>query len=94
MSKRLTARLSDLLCKEIDSASEDGLRKIMEDCDSLSTTNCSWIEYDLRTIVRDMAQDQLRVVQARLTKRTPDARKSAPKSRSKTSKGSAKPARG
>jgi hypothetical protein len=30
----------------------------------------------------------------RLTKRAPDARKSAPKSRSKNSKGSAKPARG
>ena len=30
----------------------------------------------------------------RRTKRAPDARKSAPKSRSKTSKGSAKPARG
>ena len=30
----------------------------------------------------------------KLTKRAPDARKSAPKNRSKTSKGSAKPARG
>lgn len=38
--------------------------------------------------------DFLSALEQRPTKRAPDARKSAAKSRSKTSKGSAKPARG
>lgn len=59
MSKRLTSELYDLLCKRLDNASADGLRKIMGDCQALTKTNCSWIEYEFSKVVFDMAQDQL-----------------------------------
>lgn len=42
----------------------------------------------------EFARQIVAQVKRHLTKRPPDTRKSAPKSRSKTSKGSAKPARG
>lgn len=44
------------------------------------------VEYHINNALHEHKQ--------RLTKRAPDARKSAPKKRSKNSKGSAKPARG
>jgi hypothetical protein len=51
-------------------------------------------EDDWNRIVEYLAKSGIQVDEASLTKRVPDARKAAPKSRSKTSKGSAKSARG
>lgn len=68
MNKRpkgnFTREIDNFICKRLDEMSAKELQKVIDECDSLTTSNCSWIRYDLRELVRDLAVDQLRVLNA------------------------------
>lgn len=68
MNKRpkgsFTRDIDNFICEKLNAMNAKELQKVIDECDSLTTSNCSWIRYDLRDLVRGLAWDQLRVVNA------------------------------
>lgn len=59
MKKQLTRKVEDFLGKNIDVMGVDELREVIKDCNSLTTTNCSWVRYGLKDVIKEVAQAQL-----------------------------------
>ena len=55
-------KIQDALQFEINPLSESELRKLIGECQRLTTTNCSWIMYGLKDIVISVATSQLRLL--------------------------------
>jgi len=73
MAKELTRIVEDVICEKIDAMGIEELQAVIRDCNGLTTTNCSWIRYGLRHIVKEVAEAQL----SGLTKRAAELGDSA-----------------
>ena len=69
MNKRpkgnFTKDIDNFICSRLDAMNAEELKAVIAECDSLTTSNCSWIRYDLRELVGELAADVLRVMEAR-----------------------------
>lgn len=50
-----TKEIEKFICGKLDAMNSKKLQAVIDECNSLTKQNCSWIRYDLRKIVRDLA---------------------------------------
>jgi len=61
MSRRLTEQIADLVYEWIQERSEEELHNLIPECASRTETNCGWVAYGLRYVVRELAENELRL---------------------------------
>lgn len=62
MSKRIhgfTRVVADFIHDKIEAMSREELESIIKECNNLSTRNCTWVQYDIRLVVLEIAKDNL-----------------------------------
>ena len=59
MNEKITRQVEEFLCDKIEAMDAKELQAAIRECDSLTTTNCSWIRYGLRRIIKEVAESQL-----------------------------------
>ena len=59
--KRITGKGAKALREMINSLSDEELREIKETSLRLTSTNCDWLEYRLRDILYELADNELRL---------------------------------
>ena len=55
----LTAKVADAFNSVISGFSDTELRRALAECDRMTTTNCSWIVYGLRGVIREEIENQM-----------------------------------
>ena len=55
---RFPALAAQVLWNLIESQSDDRLVEIVAECDSLTTSNCGWVSYTLRSLISRLAYDE------------------------------------
>ncbi len=52
------------LIKKIDDFTKNELEQILEECEKLTTENCSWVKYHLKYIVTRLVKSRLRWIES------------------------------
>ncbi len=55
-------KFQNIVIKEIDKLGVQDLRILARECGNLTTTNCSWIMYGLRELIKDMAENRIKFI--------------------------------
>lgn len=57
--KRLAEKFAEEIYKELETMQDWELKRAIRDCDSLTDTNCGWLEYDMRKFIKESAENIL-----------------------------------
>lgn len=60
--KRLTTKIGNFICAELENLTREELKQVISDCVSLNERNCWWLEHHLKNIVKETAEDFLRLL--------------------------------
>jgi hypothetical protein len=60
-------KIADMMFGILNSYSDETLLQLSEDCDKLNSTNCWWVEYGLKDIVKQVCINELQIRKDRKT---------------------------
>ena len=61
-ARKFTAEVSDFVLGQLGEMTEKELLAVVKECDSLNSFNCGWTRYELRKVIKDFAENQLRLL--------------------------------
>lgn len=61
-------KFQDIIIKELDSLGIKDLKILKRECGNLTTTNCSWIMYRLRELIKKMAAGRIKLIEKQQSK--------------------------
>lgn len=61
MTDRFTQEISDYIRERIEQLNKKELESVIDECNSLTSTNCSWVRYSIRIPILEIAEYVLSV---------------------------------
>jgi hypothetical protein len=61
VKERMIRQFADQLVGLMQTKTTDELKTIIDECEQLTSTNCWWVEYHMKDLLSELAQNEIRL---------------------------------